>query len=159
MAVNINFNGRLGADCEVRTSARGNSFVRMRVATDEFRNGKIETAWLNVVDYSDKAQKMAPYLKKGVLISVHGIETVSSYKTKNGEFGISRDIIADRIDFISTNSTNNGESVAEHTHDEPQLQEQSDEVSMDCGILKNPKNDEVVKQTIPSGNSYDDLPF
>ena len=156
MAVNVNVIGRLGADCEVRTNSNGKPFVTFRVATDEFKNGKVETAWLNVVDYSEKTYKMSAYLKKGSLISIHGIETVGTYTTKSGEIGISRDIMSDRVDFVNSSSSGNTASVKsedKQAEDEP-----------NCGTLKKrepivdvPKVSKDLNNLVYDGD--DDLPF
>ena len=149
MAVNVNVIGRLGADSEIKTNSNGRPFVVFRLATDEFKNGKAETTWLNVVDYTEKTHKMAAYLKKGSLVSIHGIETIGMYKNKNGENSFSRDVMSDRVDFVSIGNNASGSTVSNK-------QESSSE--MNCGTLKNP----VQSEPIPSGvvnDDNDDLPF
>jgi len=140
--VNINFNGRLGADSEVRTSKSGKQYVSMRVATDEFRNGEKSTAWLNVTYHSDRAIKMQPFLKKGSAVSVIGSETVGTYQDKNGETQISRDVLADRVDFLGLGGSGST---------------QSNETVTDTGKFK--KNDETEMATATASTSDDDLPF
>ena len=140
--VNINFNGRLGADSEVRTSKSGKQYVSMRVATDEFRNGEKSTAWLNVTYHSDRAIKMQPFLKKGSAVSVIGSETVGTYQDKNGETQISRDVLADRVDFLGLGGSGST---------------QSNETVTDTGKFK--KNDEAEMATATASTSDDDLPF
>ena len=140
--VNINFNGRLGADSEVRTSKSGKQYVSMRVATDEFRNGEKSTAWLNVTYHSDRGIKMQPFLKKGSAVSVIGSETVGTYQDKNGETQISRDVLADRVDFLGLGGSGST---------------QSNETVTDTGKFK--KNDETEMATATASTSDDDLPF
>ena len=100
--VNIFFNGRLGADAEIKTSASGNKYVHMRIATDDYVKGERTTVWFNVVYHGDRALKVAEYLKKGSLVLISGIESVSTYQNKSGETAISRDVIANRVDFVQT---------------------------------------------------------
>lgn len=157
MAINVNFNGRLGADCEMKTSSNGRQFISMRVATDEFRNGKKETVWVNVADYSDKTKSMSEYLKKGSLVNIHGVESVGLYQNKNGETMISRDVISDRIDFVgggasgttTASKTTTTSDAAETTQDE-----------MSCGTFKRM---EAPMPTMSGGSmgpdDTDDLPF
>ena len=140
--INVNFNGRLGADAEVRTSKNGKQYVSMRVATDEFKNGEKSTAWLNVTYHSERAIKMQPFLKKGSAISVIGSETVGTYQDKNGETQISRDILADRVDFL-------GLGISGST--------QSNETVTDTGKFK--KTDEAEMATATASTSDDDLTF
>jgi single-strand DNA-binding protein len=140
--VNINFNGRLGADAEVRTSKSGKQYVSMRVATDEFKNGEKGTAWLNVTYHSDRAIKMQPFLKKGSAISVIGSETVGTYQDKNGDTQISRDVLADRVDFLGLGGSGTT---------------QSNETVTDTGKFK--KTEEAEMATATASTSDDDLPF
>ena len=140
--INVNFNGRLGADAEVRTSKNGKQYVSMRVATDEFKNGEKSTAWLNVTYHSERAIKMQPFLKKGSAISVIGSETVGTYQDKNGETQISRDILADRVDFLGLGGSGST---------------QSNETVTDTGKFK--KTDEAEMATATASTSDDDLPF
>lgn len=151
MAVNVNIIGRLGADSEIKTNSNGRPFVVFRLATDEFKNGKAETTWLNVADYTEKTHKMASYLKKGSLVNVHGIETIGVYKNKNGENSFSRDIISDRVDFV--NGGSNSGSTSSNKQDE------SNEMS--CGTLKNmsSQSNEQSSSYVSSDSHDDDLPF
>ena len=140
--INVNFNGRLGADAEVRTSKGGKQYVSMRVATDEFKNGEKSTAWLNVTYHNDKAIKMQPFLKKGSAVNVIGSETVGTYQDKNGETQISRDILADRVDFLGLGGSGST---------------QSNDTVTDTGKFK--KTEEAEMATATASTSDDDLPF
>lgn len=141
--VNINFNGRLGADAELKTSKNGKQFVSMRVATDEFRNGERGTTWLNVSYYGDRAVKMHEYLKKGNAVSVLGSETVGTYQNKNGETMVSRDVLADRVDFLGLGKS--GDT-------------QSNDAVTETGKFE-PKTDAAEMATATAATSDDDLPF
>lgn len=141
--VNINFNGRLGADAELKTSKNGKQFVSMRVATDEFRNGERGTAWMNVTYTGDRAVKMHEYLKKGNAVSVIGVETVGTYQNKNGETMVSRDVLADRVDFLGLGKS--GDT-------------QSNDTVTDTGKFE-PKTDTAEMATATASTSDDDLPF
>lgn len=148
MAVNVNFIGRLGADCEIKVNSSGKSFVTFRVATNEYRGGKNETTWLNVADYTERGAKIAPHLKKGTMVSIHGIETVSIYQTQTGTSNISRDVISYSIDFVSSgNSATKGNGETEHS---------SEDSKMDCGTLKKRELDVT---NLVDTNDGDDLPF
>ena len=144
--VNVNFIGRLGADAELRTSKGGKQYVAMRVATDEFRNGEKGTAWINVTYHGDRAIKMHEYLKKGSAVSVMGSETVGTYQNKNGETQVSRDVLADRVDFLNLGKSGDG---------------QANETSTDTGTFK-PKEQEAEMATAAAASTSDgadDLPF
>jgi single-strand DNA-binding protein len=141
MSVNVNFIGRLGADAELKTSKNGKQYVAMRIATDEFRNGEKSTAWLNVSYYAEKGIKMQEFLKKGSAVSVIGAETVGTYQSKNGETMVSRDVMADRVDFVNLGKS--GDT-------------QSNDAVTETGTFK-PKGEEVA--VAASTSSDDDLPF
>lgn len=144
--VNVNFIGRLGADAELRTSKGGKQYVAMRVATDEFKNGEKGTAWINVTYHGDRAVKMHEYLKKGSAVSVMGSETVGTYQNKNGETQVSRDVLADRVDFLNLGKSGDG---------------QTNEASTDTGTFK-PKEQEaemVTAAAASASDGADDLPF
>lgn len=141
--VNVNFNGRLGADAELKTSKNSKQFISMRVATDEFRNGERGTTWLNVSYYGDRAVKMCEYLKKGNAVSVLGSETVGTYQSKNGETMISRDVLADRVDFLGLSKSS---------------ETQTSEASTDA-VKPEYKTDSAEMATVTAATSDDDLPF
>ena len=142
--INVNFMGRLGADAELKTSKGGKQFVSMRIATDEFKNGERGTAWINVSYYAEKGTKMLEFLKKGSAVSVLGVETVGTYQSKNGETMVSRDVIADRVDFVNLGKS--GET-------------QSSETVADTGTFKKKANEAETVAATAASSSEDDLPF
>lgn len=102
--VNVSIIGRLGADAEERTSQSGSKFLTLNLASDEYNKGERSTSWFRVTYIGDRAIKMKEYLTKGKLVEVHGTERVSLYTNKSGEAAISRDVMADRVDFVSVGS-------------------------------------------------------
>jgi single-strand DNA-binding protein len=156
MAVNVNVIGRLGHDSEIMKNDNG-EFLSFSLATDEFRHGTKSTTWLSV-SYGNT--KMAEWLKKGRMVNVIGVETVRTYTDKNGEVQVSRNINADKIDFVSIGSgttQNNGSNV--ESASAPQ--------NFTTGVLKKPTEQKTVQQnTTPPSNPMaenksdeDDLPF
>ncbi len=153
--VNIRIIGRLGANAEIKTSSKGNQFVSMRVAVNQYNatTKANDTIWFNVTAFGERDVAMAQYWTKGKLLTIEGTESVSLYKTKEGESGISRDIRAFFIDFISVGSgateTNTSETAASPTTT----------TTADCGVFKKPTIvAEAIKPT-PSNTDVDDLPF
>jgi single-strand DNA-binding protein len=144
--INVNFMGRLGADAELKTSKGGKQFVSMRIATDEFKNGERGTAWINVSYYAEKGTKMLEFLKKGSAVSVLGVETVGTYQSKNGETMVSRDVLADRIEFVNLGKSGESQS--------------NDSAATDTGTFKPTANgEEVAAASAAATTSDDDLPF
>ena len=154
--VNVNFIGRLGGNAEVKVSQKGNQFVVMNVATDEFKKGEKSTSWLRVTCLDDRTLKMVPYLTKGKLISIIGTETVSAYQSRTGQLGVDRTVIADRIEFVGGGKSQD---------------EQAAEVKVEPTMQPTATVQESTTQPMPSvvmqtsnvasqvGDEDDDLPF
>lgn len=102
MSINISVIGRLGADAEVKESAKG-KFVTYRMATDVWnRETKAyETVWLRISDFSESGLRVAEYLKKGRQVHVMGEERYTTYTDKDGKTQISRDVNAYSMQFVS----------------------------------------------------------
>jgi single-strand DNA-binding protein len=133
--------GRLGADAELKTSAKGNQFVSMRVASNDFFNGENVTTWVNVMWSGERAVKMQEHMKKGSAVSIHGTLRTSLFTNKNGEQSISTDLFADRVDFVNLGKS--GDT-------------QTNEAVTDTGTLK-PKAQET--SSAAASKDVDDLPF
>ena len=135
--------GRLGADSELKTSAKGNQFVSMRVASNDFVNGENVTTWVNVMWSGDRAVKMQEHMKKGSAVSVHGTLRTSIFKNKNGESAVSVDVLADRVDFVNLGKS--GDT-------------QTNEAVTETGTFKS-KAQEAEVAAASAASSDDDLPF
>ena len=112
--LNSNVIGRLGADAELKQTKNGKNFVSYRGASDGFVNGNKITQWVRVTDFTEKGNRLLQYLKKGSLVNVSGILSVSQYQSnKDGSTMFSIDLNADRVDFISnvSGSTTTDETV------------------------------------------------
>lgn len=151
--VNVNVIGRLGADSELKTSVNGRQYVSLRLATDQYnrKTKENETIWFNVVDFSEKALKMQSTLKKGSMINVFGVERIGLFQGKNGETLIGREIISDRIEFVSSGSKS---------------QQTINQDSSYANTIKNSvaevealKTAQPIFETVNSSSSVDDLPF
>lgn len=64
--------GNLGADPEVKTSANGTKYARLRVATTEGSGDRKLTSWHNVTVWQQTAEFVEKYCKKGDRIAVTG---------------------------------------------------------------------------------------
>ena len=132
------FEGRLGADAELRTAQNSsNQFYSMRVATDEFKAGETSTVWVNVRVGAERVGKMK--FTKGSHVLVSGSLKTSIYQTKAGENAVSIDVMADSINYIKGGGTN-----------------QTSEDTADTGKFTKPEDKEAVAA---ASTSTDDLPF
>ena len=149
--VNVEFIGRLGADSEVKTGKSGNQFISFRVATDEYRNGKNEASWLNVVYTGERAIKMHQWLTKGKAVSVHGVENVGTYLDRNGQVQVSRDVMADRVDFVNVGGSGQTQSNSATTTQGQANVAAPTNIAPPAGTMK-------PQETTPAKDE-DDLPF
>lgn len=136
--------GRLGADSELRTAKSGRQYVTMRVASDEFANGEKTTSWFSVTYTNERAVKIQEYLKKGSMVSIVGSETIRTYQSKTGETAFSRDILADRVEFVSSGSSN-GQNTENSASDATKAEPKTDEKEMAAATA--------------AATDVDDLPF
>ena len=92
--------GFLGADPELRVAAGGTAVLKMRVATNESWPDKQEkdkwqerTEWHRVTVFGPRAETLAKFLRKGMLVTVDGQNRTSSYE-KEGQKHYSTEIVA-----------------------------------------------------------------
>ena len=139
------FEGRLGADAQLRTSQNGAQFYSMRVATDDFKNGTNETIWVGVGIGVERAGKMK--FTKGSHVLVTGTLRASTYQSKNGEVGVSLDVMADSINYIKGGGQTNQEDGAASNENFGQLKKKEEAVAA------------APAQAGTSEATVDDLPF
>lgn len=90
--------GNLGADPELRIAAGGVAILKMRVATTEGWNDKDNkwqerTEWHRVTVFGKRAESLAKFLRKGMLVTVDGQNRTTSYE-KEGQKHYSTEIVA-----------------------------------------------------------------
>lgn len=145
--------GRLGADSELRKTKNGKDFVSMRVASNDYIYGENVTTWINVIFSGDRALKMQEHLKKGSSVILRGIPRVSMYTAKDGEKTYSIDVLADRVDFLNSGSSNGGNSQTNS----------NGEVTNDTNVqVQQNSTPQPIPQVVTSSNDNDDnddLPF
>lgn len=135
--INVNFIGRLGMDAEIKQTKNGVEFIVMKVACDEFKGNKVSTAWMNVYDWSDRTKKMIPYLKKGSLINVQGMETISPYLSRSGEPLYSRDVSAFNVDFVNVGKKQESDA------------QQKEEIKIEVPSISNTDKTEINNEELP----------
>lgn len=82
--------GHLGAAPEVKITANGNKYARLRIATDEVYTNKqgekvTDTTWHNVVAWDKTAEIIEQWLTKGTYVLLEGRLTNRQWEDKNGE--------------------------------------------------------------------------
>ena len=83
--------GRLGKDAELRRTGQGKPVVNMSVAWNYGKpdqDGKKPSQWIDIAFFGERAEKVAPYLKKGTELFLDIQDAhVETYKRQDGETG------------------------------------------------------------------------
>lgn len=77
--------GRLGKDAELATTQAGKSVLRFSLAVSGGYGDKKKTEWFSCSMWGERAQKLEPFLKKGVAVLIDGSlsTSASEYNGKN----------------------------------------------------------------------------
>ena len=124
--------GFLSADAKKQFSKQNREFVTFTISNNEYNDpkdssGRHETHWFRVSCFNSNHLNMVQHLKKNKPIIVSGTLNDSIYMNKDGKPMISRDIIADSIDFLpngrnnDTQQSNNSQSVVSNNNVMPQV--------------------------------------
>jgi single-strand DNA-binding protein len=87
MAIYAHLTGRLGRDAEVRSTPNGKSVTGFAIGTDHGYGDRKKTIWVDCALWGERGEKLAQYLTKGKLVSVHGDLDVDEYQKKDGTAG------------------------------------------------------------------------
>lgn len=99
--INATVTGRLGKDAEIKYTATGTMMLAFTVASDAGWGDNKHTNWVNCTMFGNRAEKLAPYLKKGTSVAVFGELDKREWES-NGKSGSSLDVTVDRLDFMGT---------------------------------------------------------
>lgn len=78
--------GRVGNDAEVTYTPDGTAVAKFSVAIDngKGKNGERKDAtWIKCALWRERAEKLAPYIKKGIVVAVSGDVTARAWNDKN----------------------------------------------------------------------------
>ena len=76
---NITIAGNIGKDAEVRSTPNGDRVAGWSVAVNE---GKDRTTWFSCSLWGDRAEKLAPFIRKGDRIAVSGSVSARAHDGK-----------------------------------------------------------------------------
>lgn len=105
--------GNLTKDPELTTTNSGVSICRFTLAVQrKFQNadGEREVDFINVVVWRTQAENCHKYLKKGSKCAVVGRLQITSYETSDGSRRYATDVVAEEIEFLSTNKNSEDKS-------------------------------------------------
>ncbi len=93
--------GNLGADPELRVLPGGLSILKMRIATserwqDKEKNWQERTEWHRVTVFGPRAEHLAKFLRKGMVVTVDGQIRTSTYE-KEGQKRYSTEVVANFV--------------------------------------------------------------
>jgi single-strand DNA-binding protein len=91
----------LGGDAEQRQTPQGKQCVKMNVAVNGKERGGY-TCWYKVTLWGDRWNNLAPHLKKGKFVLVHGkLLPPTCYQSKTGEWKASLDVDGEMVNFVN----------------------------------------------------------
>ena len=101
--------GNLSRDPEITTTNGGVSVCRFALAVQRrFQNaeGEREADFINIVVWRAQAENCHKFLKKGSKCAVVGRIQTSNYEAADGTKRYVTEVVADEVEFISTNRSN-----------------------------------------------------
>ena len=102
MLNSCNFQGRLAADPELRTTQSGISVTSFRMAVDRSKadeDGNRQVDWLSFTAWRNTAEFICKYFSKGSQMVVESHCQTRKYQDKNGEDRIATEFIVDKAHF------------------------------------------------------------
>ena len=99
--------GNLTRDPEMRSTQSGVAVCNFSIAVNRrFKNanGEQETDFLNVIAWRKLAELCSKYLAKGRKVAVTGSIQTRTYEAKDGSKRTAWDIVADEVEFLTTQS-------------------------------------------------------
>ena len=105
MINNVVLVGRMTRDAELRYTPSNVAVATFTLAvnrTFKSQNGEREADFINVVMWRQQAENLANWAKKGSLIGVTGRIQTRSYENESGQRVYTTEVIADRIQFLSS---------------------------------------------------------
>ena len=107
MSINrVAISGNLTRDAEIRMSQSGTAIVGFGVAVNDRKKNSQTGEWEDYANFVDctmfgpRAEKVQPYLEKGVKVAVEGKLRYSSWE-KDGQKRSKIEVIVDEIEFMS----------------------------------------------------------
>lgn len=114
MSINrVIISGNLTRDAELRQTGSGTSVLGFGVAVNDRRRNNVTGEWedyANFVDctmFGQRAQAIAPYLRKGLKVALEGKLRYSSWE-RDGQKRSKLEVIVDDLEFMSSRNDNQG---------------------------------------------------
>ena len=88
--------GRIANDFEVQDTSTGVKFIRFRIAVKRPYNTS-EADFIQVIAWRSQAEFIEKYLKKGIMVSIEGRLTTSTYNNNEGKKVTRYEVTAERV--------------------------------------------------------------
>ncbi|RHW38725.1 single-stranded DNA-binding protein [Lysinibacillus yapensis] len=103
--------GRLTKDPELRYTPSGTANVKFTLAVNRRvkKEGQPEADFISCVAWTKTAENLANFQKKGNLIGVDGHIQTGSFEAQDGKRVYTTDVVADSIQFLERNNSQQGQ--------------------------------------------------
>ena|SRR5579885_2998665 len=91
--------GNVGRDPEMNYTPDGTAVTKFSVAVSKKVKGEDVTVWYNCSAWRGLAEMINTHLRKGQMVFVQGELSVRSYVDRNGNNGVSLDVLVDKFQF------------------------------------------------------------
>ncbi len=99
--------GNLVKEVDLKYLPSGKAVTKFTIAINSGFGDKQKVDYINIVCFDKLAEICANYLDKGKKCAIQGRISTSSYETKNGEKRNTTEIVAERVEFLSTEKKEN----------------------------------------------------
>ncbi|MBR0127036.1 MAG: single-stranded DNA-binding protein [Firmicutes bacterium] len=102
--------GNLTRDPELRysTGANQTAICRFGIAVNDGYGENQRTSFINIVVFGKQAENCDRYLAKGRKVAIEGRIQTGSYENKEGQKVYTTDVVASRVEFLSTGNQSSG---------------------------------------------------
>lgn len=135
--------GRLTREPELRYTESQTPVTTFSVAVNrDFTNqaGEREADFINIIVWRKRAENCKDYLTKGSKVAIEGRIQTRNYEGQDGKKVYVTEVVADNVEFLSSNS---------HKEEEPQLEEVKEEQDPFADFGKQVEVDFIDEEGLP----------
>ncbi|EOO9527771.1 single-stranded DNA-binding protein [Escherichia coli] len=104
MSVNsITLGGNVGNDLEVKYTQNGKAIGSFSLAVQQGYGDNKRTMWVTCLIFGERAEKLAPHIRKGTKLVVNGRLDVRQYDRNDGTKGTAVEVAVNEFEFCSRN--------------------------------------------------------
>lgn len=105
MSINsITLGGNIGNDMEINYTQNGKAIGRFPLAVTNGYGDNKRTMWITCLVFGERAEKLAPHIRKGGKIVVSGRLDVRQYDRNDGTKGTAVEVAVNDFEFCSSNN-------------------------------------------------------